>query len=86
MRPSSPPPSPHAEAEPLPPRPGFKASTRSEIPYWPALLQLFAACFIPVFFCLAFFLNLATWSKARIKCVLLPHRPPRLSAPSLDTS
>ncbi|GAA5929981.1 hypothetical protein JCM3775_004478 [Rhodotorula graminis] len=49
----------------------FKASTRSEIPYWPALLQLFAACFIPVIFCLAFFLNLATWSKARINYVLI---------------
>lgn len=48
--------------------PGFKASTRREIPYWPALLQLFGACFLPVFFALAFFLNLAAWSKARIKC------------------
>lgn len=49
----------------------FKTSTRREIPYWPALLQLFGACYLPVFFALAFFLNLATWSYARIKCVFL---------------
>ncbi|BGP02696.1 EXS family protein/ERD1/XPR1/SYG1 family protein [Rhodotorula toruloides ATCC 204091] len=49
----------------------FKASTRREIPYWPALLQLFGACYLPVFFSLAFFLNLATWSYARINYVLI---------------
>ncbi|KAG0659046.1 hypothetical protein C6P46_005342 [Rhodotorula mucilaginosa] len=37
----------------------FKPSVRQEIPYWAALLQLFGACYLPVFFCLAFFLNLA---------------------------
>lgn len=46
---------------------GFKPSVRQEIPYWAALLQLFGACYLPVFFCLAFFLNLAAWSHARIK-------------------
>ncbi|GAA5851252.1 hypothetical protein JCM8547_004184 [Rhodosporidiobolus lusitaniae] len=49
----------------------FKASTRREIPYWPALMQLFGACFLPIFFCLAFFLNLAAWSHARINYVLI---------------
>ncbi|GAA6058085.1 hypothetical protein JCM3770_001104 [Rhodotorula araucariae] len=49
----------------------FKASTRREIPYWPALMQLFGACFLPVFFALAFFLNLAAWSNARINYVLI---------------
>ncbi|BGP39991.1 Xenotropic and polytropic retrovirus receptor 1 [Rhodotorula kratochvilovae] len=49
----------------------FKASTRREIPYWPALMQLFGACFLPVFFALAFFLNLAAWSHARINYVLI---------------
>ncbi|GAA5989572.1 hypothetical protein JCM10908_000534 [Rhodotorula pacifica] len=49
----------------------FKSSTRQEIPYWPALLQLFGACFVPIFFCLAFFLNLAAWTHARINYVLV---------------
>ncbi|GAA6021422.1 hypothetical protein JCM10207_004728 [Rhodosporidiobolus poonsookiae] len=49
----------------------FKASTRAEIPYWPALMQFFGACFLPVFFALAFFLNLAAWNYARINYVLI---------------
>ncbi|GAA5838875.1 hypothetical protein JCM11251_003725 [Rhodosporidiobolus azoricus] len=49
----------------------FKASTRREIPQWNALLQLFGACFLPIFFSLAFFLNLAAWSYARINYVLI---------------
>ncbi|GAA6063122.1 hypothetical protein JCM10212_002325 [Sporobolomyces blumeae] len=49
----------------------FHADTRAAIPYWPALLQLFGACYLPVFFALAFFLNLATWQYGRINYVLI---------------
>ncbi|GAA5999027.1 Syg1p [Rhodotorula paludigena] len=49
----------------------FKAHTRREIPYWPALLQLFGACYLPIFFALAFFLNLAAWNYSRINYVLI---------------
>ncbi|GAA5978749.1 hypothetical protein JCM11641_006165 [Rhodosporidiobolus odoratus] len=49
----------------------FKTPTRAEIPYWNALLQLFGACFLPVFFSIGFFLNLAAWSQARINYVLI---------------
>ncbi|GJN89321.1 hypothetical protein Rhopal_002301-T1 [Rhodotorula paludigena] len=49
----------------------FKAHTRRDIPYWPALLQLFGACYLPIFFALAFFLNLAAWNYSRINYVLI---------------
>ncbi|BGP16090.1 hypothetical protein JCM10213_007531 [Rhodosporidiobolus nylandii] len=49
----------------------FKAHTRRDIPYWAALLQLFGACFLPVFFSLAFFLDLAAWNYTRINYVLI---------------
>ncbi|GAA5941117.1 hypothetical protein JCM1841_003062 [Sporobolomyces salmonicolor] len=49
----------------------FQADTRLSIPYWAGLLQLFGACFLPVFFSLAFFLNLAAWSVGRINYVLI---------------
>ena len=50
---------------------GRQPRTRAEIPYWGALLQLFGACYLPVFFALAFFLNLATWHHGRINYVLI---------------
>ncbi|GAA5907650.1 Syg1p [Sporobolomyces salmoneus] len=49
----------------------WRSRTREEIPYWGALLQLFGACYLPVFFALAFFLNLATWHRGRINYVLI---------------
>ncbi|GAA5899437.1 hypothetical protein JCM6882_009116 [Rhodosporidiobolus microsporus] len=49
----------------------FKVSTRREIPQWEALLQLFGACFLPMFFSLGFFLNLSAWTYARINYVLI---------------
>ncbi|GAA5901324.1 hypothetical protein JCM5296_006760 [Sporobolomyces johnsonii] len=49
----------------------WQADTRRSIPYWAGLLQLFGACFLPVFFSLAFFLNLAAWSIGRINYVLI---------------
>ncbi|GAA5959606.1 hypothetical protein JCM3765_007215 [Sporobolomyces pararoseus] len=49
----------------------WQPRTRTEIPYWGALLQLFGACYLPVFFALAFFLNLATWHHGRINYVLI---------------
>lgn len=50
---------------------GWQPRTRQEIGYWGALLQLFGACYLPVFFALAFFINLATWHHGRINYVLI---------------
>ncbi|GAA5943461.1 Syg1p [Sporobolomyces koalae] len=49
----------------------WQPRTRAEIPYWAALLQLFGACYLPIFFTLAFFINLATWNHGRINYVLI---------------
>ncbi|GAA5878523.1 hypothetical protein JCM16303_002109 [Sporobolomyces ruberrimus] len=49
----------------------FQPRTRVEIGYWGALLQLFGACYLPVFFTLAFFINMATWHYGRINYVLI---------------
>lgn len=53
------------------------------MPYYGALLQLFGACYLPVFFALAFFINLATWNYGRINYVLIFELDvcPRLSDP-----
>ncbi len=34
---------------------------RREVPYWPALLQLFGALFLPVLFSMCFYLNSKLW-------------------------
>ncbi|SCV74035.1 BQ2448_6467 [Microbotryum intermedium] len=47
------------------------ASTRAQIPYWEALLQLFGAMFLPILFSVLFFLNLSVWVKARINYILI---------------
>lgn len=39
--------------------------THVTIPYWTALLQLFAAMFLPVVFSMLFYLNLLAWHRAR---------------------
>ncbi|GAA6010693.1 hypothetical protein JCM11491_002899 [Sporobolomyces phaffii] len=49
----------------------WQPRTRIEIGYWGALLQLFGACYLPIFFTLAFFLNLSTWHHGRINYVLI---------------
>ncbi|KAL8291362.1 hypothetical protein RQP46_002340 [Phenoliferia psychrophenolica] len=48
-----------------------QASTRVEIPYWQALLQLFGAMFLPVLFAMLFYLNIVAWHYARINYVLI---------------
>lgn len=45
--------------------PGTESATRIAIPYWPALLQLFGAMFLPIFFSVLFYLNLVAWHSAR---------------------
>ncbi|SGY45788.1 BQ5605_C001g00338 [Microbotryum silenes-dioicae] len=50
---------------------GCSASTRVQIPYWEALMQLFGAMFLPIFFSVLFFLNLSVWAKARINYILI---------------
>ncbi|SCZ99268.1 BZ3500_MvSof-1268-A1-R1_Chr3-1g05915 [Microbotryum saponariae] len=50
---------------------GCSASTRVQIPYWEALMQLFGAMFLPIFFSVLFFLNLSVWAKTRINYILI---------------
>lgn len=50
---------------------GFQPSTRAAIPAWGALLQIYAALFLPVVFSLLISLNLIAWSRARINYVFI---------------
>lgn len=50
---------------------GFHPQTRAEIPYWPALLQLFAAELVPTLFACLFATNLIAYRRARINYVLI---------------
>ncbi|KAI5475192.1 SPX and EXS domain containing protein [Pseudohyphozyma bogoriensis] len=47
------------------------ATTQREIPYWPALMQMFGAMFLPVLFALLFMCNLLAWHSSRINYVLI---------------
>ncbi|KAK4704706.1 hypothetical protein P7C70_g1494, partial [Phenoliferia sp. Uapishka_3] len=48
-----------------------QTSTRLQIPYWRALLQLFGAMYLPVLFAMFFYLNIVSWHYARINYVLI---------------
>ncbi|KAK4047730.1 Xenotropic and polytropic retrovirus receptor 1 [Microbotryomycetes sp. JL201] len=48
-----------------------RQSTRTAIPYWQPLLQLWGSFFLPILFSLFFYVNILSWRRARINYVLI---------------